>query len=129
MEKESKEIKDLSFEEFEKAFPDASKNGAPKNKSLLKTLFLFPFKFFGAILGIDKKTIVRNSSIKNSYNMPNYPHHDNWKEQYRADPPPVSHAPNPYTYDPVAYDNLRIYLQGQDGKGDPRPPCDCDHDR
>lgn len=32
-----------------------------------------------------------------------------------------------YSFDPVAYDNMRIYLQGQDGRGDPKQ-CDCDHD-
>lgn len=128
MEKGSKEIKDLSFEEFEKAFPNASKNETQKNRSLLKTLFVFPFKFFGSIFGIDKKSMAK-SGRKSSYNMPSYPHPDSWKEQIRVDPPPLSHGRG---YDPlndVDRANVAAYLRGIDGKGDPRPPCDCDHDR
>ena len=36
---------------------------------------------------------------------------------------------DPYRYNPVAIDNARIYLQGQDGKGDnDYRGCNCDHD-
>lgn len=99
----------------------------PKKKNILYRIGKYYLDYIKILLGIDEDSIGKSKKSIPLFGR-NYPEKPSVRDTYRADPPPTSHAPNPYTYDPIAYDNLRIYLQGQDGRGDPKP-CDCDHDR
>lgn len=96
----------------------------PKKRNIFYKIGRYYVDLVKILLGIDEDSIGKGRKTG-----PVYSERPSIRDTYRVDPPPVSNVPNPYTYDPVAYDNLRIYLQGQDGRGDPRPPCDCDHDR
>lgn len=93
----------------------------PKKQSLLKRLALYPFEMIKIMLGIDQDSLHKTTATSNNSS---YNNQENFRSRYRVD---NSHnGLNPYTFDPVEYDNMRIYLQGQDGRGD--PSCDC-HDR
>lgn len=94
----------------------------PKKRNIFFRLATYPWEVLKILLGIDKDSLAKKSP---STQQP-YPEGPSIRDKYVVDT--NHHVPNPYTYDPVAYDNLRIYLQGQDGRGDPPPPCNCDHD-
>ena len=100
----------------------------PKKRNIFLRLATYPLEVIKILLGIDKdslkKAINQNNGTHSVYDRPSI------RDTYRVSPPPAPshhHAPTPYTYNPVEYDNLRIYLQGQDGKGD--HDCNCDHER
>lgn len=88
-----------------------------------------PFRLFSSLIGLNidkaKKKGNNNSNSKNG----NYYHETHSTHPYPHDGGSTRSGFDSYKYNPVEMDNMRIYLQGQDGKGDPRPPCDCDHDR
>ena len=95
----------------------------PKKQSLLKKLALYPFKMIQIVLGIDEDSLHKGSKKSPVHDTDYRDSSRNFRNGYRVD---NSHnGLNPYTFDPVEFDNMRIYLQGQDGRGDPS----CGHDR
>lgn len=100
----------------------------PKKRNIFYRFGRWYLDYVLSLFGVDLDNIGKTAG-RSASPGPSYSPSPSIRDTYRVNPPPTSHAPNPYTYDPVAMDNMRIYLQGQDGKGDPRPPCDCDHDR
>lgn len=100
----------------------------PKKPNIFRRIGEYYLDILKILLGVDADSLKEHRNKSNTPG-PSYSSRPSIRDTYRVDPPPTSHAPNPYTYDPVAMDNMRIYLQGQDGRGDPPAPCDCDHDR
>ena len=94
----------------------------PKRKSIILSIIFFPYKLMLAFLGINWEKLKKgdiptrgmNTSVNNETSVANF------KNQYKEQPSPLS----PQGFDPIQAANLKMYLSGFDGKGDPQP---CDH--
>lgn len=111
----------MSFKEYKEK---EGNNAKPKKfGKIMKSILLYPFKFAGAFLDITPKSLTsgdfgsgikggRNSDFRENYRVPNPPTrrrtHEDYMNERRA---------------------TEAYLRMVDGKGDPKPHCDCDHER
>lgn len=123
MEKEKKNAtKRMPLTEIAKKYP--RKKEEPKKKGLIGLLLSVPFKFTGAMLGIDKETISSYSKSSKNYKRPIERHHmygspEAYRREYRFDPSEAY----------IRRIQEKAYLDMIDGKGDPEPhDCHCDHD-
>ena len=115
-----KKVKNMSFKDMEKNF--APKTKSEPKKSFLHRMLVLPFRFMGAMFGIDKKTLSSYSkSVSQHSDLENHSSTSNSSSAFREG----------YHFDPEQEILKRraadAYMQLVDGIGDPEH-CDCDHD-
>lgn len=113
-------VKNMSFKDMEKNF--APKTKSEPKRSFLHRMLVLPFKFIGAMFGIDKNTVSSyRKSVSQHSTSENYVSTSNSSSTFREG----------YHFDPEQEILKRraadAYMQLVDGRGDSEH-CDCDHD-
>ena len=97
-------------------------------KSLILRLMSWPFRFLKELLGIDFSGSHSYSGNSTTY----YRGHGAHDYRYPRAPGPTINDRDIYRLDPEKEFIRRLevdgYMKATDGKGDPEPPCHCDHD-
>lgn len=113
----------ISLEELNDRI-NANKSKEKKIGKTLKSILLYPVKFWGSIFGITPKSLVSGSSRSGSMGYGGGRPEPGFRETYRVEPRRISHEDLQRRLT-----EFRDVEKVTDGKGDPPAPCDCKHER